>query len=71
MIIRTVCGYDFFEVSSAMQKAIRRADTGVAGFFALELWASGYRDYVWTVSYTHLDVYKRQEQHCQSRLSIL
>ena len=35
MIIRTVCGYDFFEVSSAMQKAIRRADTGVAGFFAL------------------------------------
>jgi replication-associated recombination protein RarA len=47
MIIRTVCGYDFFEVSSAMQKAIRRADTGVAGFFALELWASGYRDYVW------------------------
>ena len=37
MIIRTVCGYDFFEVSSAMQKAIRRADTGVAGFFALEL----------------------------------
>ena len=32
MIIRTVCGYDFFEVSSAMQKAIRRADTGVAGF---------------------------------------
>jgi len=42
MIIRTVCGYDFFEVSSAMQKAIRRADTGVAGFFALELWASGY-----------------------------
>ena len=63
MIIRTVCGYDFFEVSSAMQKAIRRADTGVAGFFALELWASGYRDYVWkrlftisaeAVSYTHL-----------------
>ena len=52
MIIRTVCGYDFFEVSSAMQKAIRRADTGVAGFFALELWASGYRDYVWKRLYT-------------------
>lgn len=32
MIIRTVGGYDFYEVSSAMQKAIRRADTGVAGF---------------------------------------
>jgi replication-associated recombination protein RarA len=35
-----------------MQKAIRRADTGVAGFFALELWASGYRDYVWKRLYT-------------------
>ena len=52
MIIRTICGYDFFEASSAMQKAIRRADTGVAGFFALELWASGYRDYVWKRLYT-------------------
>lgn len=37
MTIRTVGGYDFFEVSSAMQKAIRRADAAVAGFFALEL----------------------------------
>ena len=35
-----------------MQKAIRRADTGVAGFFALELWASGYRDYVWKRLFT-------------------
>ena len=52
MIIRTVCGYDFFEVSSAMQKAIRRADTGVAGFFALELWMSGYKDYVWKRLFT-------------------
>ncbi len=30
-----------------MQKAIRRADVRTAGFFALELWHSGYRDYVW------------------------
>ncbi len=52
MIIRTVGGYDFYEVSSAMQKAIRRADTGVAGFFALELWTSGYRDYVWKRLFT-------------------
>lgn len=52
MIIRTVRGYDFFEVSSAMQKAIRRADTAVAGYFALELWTSGYRDYVWKRLYT-------------------
>ena len=50
MIIRTVGGYDFYEVSSAMQKAIRRADTGVAGFFALELWASGYRKRLFTIS---------------------
>lgn len=29
-----------------MQKAIRRADAAVAGYFGLELWHSGYRDYV-------------------------
>lgn len=52
MIIRTINGYDFFEVSSAMQKAIRRGDTAVAGYFALELWESGYRDYVWKRLYT-------------------
>lgn len=52
MIIRTIHGYDFFEVSSAMQKAIRRADARVAGFFALELWHSNYRDYVWKRLYT-------------------
>lgn len=52
MKITTVRGYDFFEVSSAMQKAIRRADVAVAGYFALELWHSGYRDYVWKRLYT-------------------
>lgn len=52
MIIRTNNGYDFFEVSSAMQKAIRRADAAVAGYFALELWESGYRDYVWKRLFT-------------------
>ena len=41
-----------FEVSSAMQKAIRRADAKVAGFFALELWSSGYLDYVWKRLFT-------------------
>lgn len=35
-----------------MQKAIRRADAAVAGFFALELWTSGYRDYVWKRLFT-------------------
>lgn len=52
MKIRTIHGYDFFEVSSAMQKAIRRGDARVAGFFALELWHSNYRDYVWKRLYT-------------------
>ncbi len=52
MQIRTIGGYDFFEVSSAMQKAIRRADARVAGFFALELWHSNYRDYVWKRLFT-------------------
>ena len=52
MVIRTIRQYDFFEVSSAMQKAIRRADAAVAGYFALELWESGYRDYVWKRLFT-------------------
>ncbi len=50
--LRTVSGCDFFEASSAMQKAIRRADAKVAGYFALELWHSGYRDYVWKRLFT-------------------
>lgn len=45
--LKTTRGYDFYEVASAMQKAVRRADTKVAGYFALELWESGFRDYVW------------------------
>lgn len=52
MVLKTIGGYDFFEVSSAMQKAIRRGDVKVAGYFALELWTSGYRDYVWKRLFT-------------------
>src|SRR5436190_23106651 len=40
-------GYEFGEVSSAMQKAIRRGDAKLAGYWALELFASGYGNYVW------------------------
>src|SRR5690554_880893 len=40
-------GYDFYEVSSAMQKAIRRGDATMAGYWALELFESGYSNYVW------------------------
>ena len=47
MRLRTIRGYDFSEVSSAMQKAVRRGETQLAGYLALELWASGFGNYVW------------------------
>ncbi len=47
MRLKTVRRYDFFEVSSSMQKALRRGDAKVAGYFALELLHSGYWKYVW------------------------
>lgn len=50
--LRTIKGYDFHECTSAMQKAIRRADAAVAGYFALELWHSGYWNYVWKRLFT-------------------
>lgn len=50
--LRTKNGYDFYECSSALQKSIRRADARTAGFFALELWESGYSDYVWKRLFT-------------------
>ena len=40
-------GYDFYLVTSAMQKAIRRGDVRVAGYFAIELFESGFYKYVW------------------------
>ena len=49
---RTINNYDFYEVSSSLQKAIRRNDIKTAGFFALELWHSGYANYVWKRLYT-------------------
>ena len=39
-------GYDFYEVASALQKAIRRSDTELSGYFALELFPT-YHKYVW------------------------
>lgn len=47
MELRTVNGYDFYEVTSAMQKAIRRNQPDVAGYFALELFHSNFIDYLW------------------------
>ena len=45
--MQTKRGYSFPAVSSAMQKAVRRGDAKLAGYWALELWASGYGRYVW------------------------
>ncbi len=45
-------GYDFFEVASALQKSIRRNDVRVAAYFGVELWASGYGNYLWKRLYT-------------------
>jgi len=50
--LRTRNGYDFFEAASALQKSIRRNDIVVAAFFGVELWASGYGNYLWKRLYT-------------------
>src|SRR5439155_16860817 len=45
--LRTKRGYELSAVVSAMQKAIRRGDARVAGYFALEMCVSGYDQYCW------------------------
>lgn len=45
--LRTTRGYDFGEVASAMQKAIRRGDARSGGYWVIELFESGYFNYVW------------------------
>ena len=40
-------GYNFYEVLSAFQKAIRRGDGKLAGYWALELYDSGFESHVW------------------------
>jgi replication-associated recombination protein RarA len=45
--LRTVRGYDLLDVASALQKSIRRSDEKLAGYFAHELYASNYHNYVW------------------------
>lgn len=44
--LRTKRGYDFYKVSSSLQKAIRRGDVRLAGYFALELFPD-YSEYCW------------------------
>ena len=45
--LRTIRGYALLEVASALQKAIRRNDARLAGYWTIELFESGYREYVW------------------------
>ena len=45
--LTTVRGHALLEVASALQKAIRRADARLAGYWAIELFESGYREYLW------------------------
>lgn len=47
MDIMTKKGYKLLEVASALQKSIRRGKPKLAGYFALELFHSGYWKYVW------------------------
>ncbi len=47
VIPRTDRGYDFFEVASALQKAIRRAEIDEALYWAVELYCSGYTTFLW------------------------
>lgn len=46
MELKTQRGYDFYEVASALQKSIRRGDTKLAGYMALELFPK-YANYCW------------------------
>src|SRR5512146_2559488 len=45
--LTTTRGYVLLEVASALQKAIRRSDVRLAGYWAIELFESGYREYLW------------------------
>ena len=47
MRLFTQRGYVMLEVASCLQKAIRRADTPLAGYMALELFESGFGRYCW------------------------
>jgi replication-associated recombination protein RarA len=45
--LKTKRGYDFYEVASALQKEVRRGNAKLAGYWALELFHSGYSNYCW------------------------
>lgn len=45
--LTTKHGHDFFEVSSMLQKSIRRSEFRLAGYAAYELYISGFDKYLW------------------------
>lgn len=45
--VTTINGYDFFEIASAFQKAIRRGEEETAMQMAVELFNSNFGGYVW------------------------
>jgi len=45
--IKTRKGYDLLEVASALQKSIRRNEEDTALYFTVELFDSGYDEYLW------------------------
>lgn len=45
--VLTKHNYDFYECASALQKAVRRGEEDDAMFWAVELYESGYQNYVW------------------------
>jgi replication-associated recombination protein RarA len=47
MKLRTKRFDNMLEVASCLQKAIRRGDTQLAGYMAIELFESGYHEYCW------------------------
>ena len=47
MKLHTKRGYELFEVASCLQKAIRRGDTTLAGYMAIEMFESGFHNYLW------------------------
>jgi replication-associated recombination protein RarA len=47
MRLHTKRGYNLFEVASCLQKAIRRGDTALAGYMAIEMFESGFGNYCW------------------------
>lgn len=45
--LKTTRGYALLDVASALQKGIRRGDALMSGYWAIELFESGYQDYLW------------------------